>query len=73
VDEYQSQFEILYNKITRLSEDFRVSKFLSGHKEEVRIIVTMLKPTSLLATFGVAPQQTPLGHLKTMDHPTENC
>jgi hypothetical protein len=35
VDEYQSQFEVLSNRILGLTEDFRVSSFVSGLKEEV--------------------------------------
>lgn len=37
VDEYQSQFEVLSNRIPGLTEEFRVSTFVSGLKEEVRI------------------------------------
>jgi len=57
VDEYQSQFEVLSNRIPGLTEEFRVSSFVSGLKEEVRIMVTMLKPTSLPAAFGLARLQ----------------
>lgn len=53
VEEYQSQSKIQSNRIIGLSEEFRVNKFLSGLKEELRIMVTMLRPTTLLATFGL--------------------
>jgi len=59
VDEYQyqSQFEVLSNRIPGLTEYFRVSSFVSGLKEEVRIMVTMLKPTTLPNDFGLARLQ----------------
>lgn len=57
VDEYQSQFEVLSNRIPGLTEEFRVSSFVSGLKEEVRIMVSMFKPMSLPAAFGLARLQ----------------
>jgi hypothetical protein len=57
VDEYQSQFEVLSNRIPSLTEDFRVSSFVSGLKEEVRLMVTMLKPKTLPNAFGLARLQ----------------
>jgi hypothetical protein len=57
VDEYQSQFEVLSNRIPGLTEDFRVSSFVSGLKEEVRLMVTMLKPETLPKAFGLARLQ----------------
>jgi hypothetical protein len=57
VDEYQSQFEVLSNRTPGLTEYFRVSSFISGLKEEVRIMVTMLKPTTLPNAFGLARLQ----------------
>jgi hypothetical protein len=57
VEDYQTQFEILSNKIQGLSEEFKVSTFLSGLREEVRITVTMLKPRNLTTAFGLARLQ----------------
>jgi hypothetical protein len=57
VKDYQTQFEILSNRIQGMSEEFKVSTFLSGLKEEVRIMVTMMKPTALTTTFGLAKLQ----------------
>jgi hypothetical protein len=57
VDEYQSQFEVLSNGIPGLTEEFRVSSFISGLKEEVQIMVTMLQPTTLPNAFGLARLQ----------------
>ena len=57
VEEYQTAFEILSNKTNRVSEEFRTSTFLSGLKDELRIIVTMFKPNTLAAAFGLARLQ----------------
>lgn len=57
VEEYQSQFEILSNRINGLSEDFRIHTFLSELKDELKILVTMLKPTTLPTAFGLARLQ----------------
>ena len=57
VEEYQTAFEILSNKINGVSEEFRISTFLSGLKDELRIIVTMLRPNTLVAAFGLARLQ----------------
>ena len=57
VEEYQTAFEILSNKINGVSEEFRISTFLSGLKDELRIIVTMFKPNTLDAAFGLAQLQ----------------
>lgn len=57
VEDYQTQFEILSNKIQGLSEEFKVSTFLSDLREEVRITVTMLKPKDLTTAFGFARLQ----------------
>jgi len=52
VDEYQSQFKVLSNRILGLTEYFRMSSFVSGLKDEVQIMVTMLKPTTLPNALG---------------------
>ncbi|KAA8549923.1 hypothetical protein F0562_001607 [Nyssa sinensis] len=57
VEDYQTAFEILSNKISGVSEEFRISTFLSGLKDELRIIVTMFKPNTLAAAFGLARLQ----------------
>jgi hypothetical protein len=56
VEEYQTQFEILSNRFQGMSEEFKVSTFLSGLKEGIRITITMLKPNAL-TTFGLARSQ----------------
>jgi len=57
VEDYQYQFEVLSNKIPGLTKGFKVSSFISGLKEEVKIMVTMLKPSNLPAAFGLARLQ----------------
>lgn len=57
IEEYQMQFEILSNIISELIEEFRMSTFLNGLKDEVRIIVTMLHSLTLSATFELARLQ----------------
>jgi hypothetical protein len=57
IEVYQSEFEMLSNRISGLTEEFRVHTFLSGLKEEIRITVTMLKPNCLSAAFGLTRLQ----------------
>ena len=57
IEDYQTEFETLSNQISGLSEEFRISTFLSGLKDELRIIVTMFKPSTLAAAFGLARLQ----------------
>jgi hypothetical protein len=57
VKDYQYQFEVLSNRISGITEEFKVSSFISGLKEKVRIMVTMLKPPNLPAAFGLARLQ----------------
>ena len=45
------------NKITSLSEEFRISTFLSGLRDELRIIVIMFRSSTLSAAFGLARLQ----------------
>jgi len=68
VEDYQTQFEILSNKISGLTEGFKVSTFLSGLKEEIRIIVTMLKPKDLTTAFGLARLQEEEVKLRSRGH-----
>ena len=51
VEEYQTTFEILSYKINGMSEEFRISTFLSGLKDELRITVTMFKPKTLVVVL----------------------
>ena len=51
---YKGQFEALSNKITGLSDSHKLSYFLSGLKDEVRLPLKMLHPKNLNEAFGLA-------------------
>lgn len=67
VEAYQSQFEMLSNKISSISREFRISTFFSGLRDDLRIIVTMFKPSTLSAAFGLArlQEEEVLRHVKS--------
>ena len=54
---YKSEFEALANTIKGSSPQHKLSSFLSGLKDEVRLPVRMLNPPTLIATFGLAKIQ----------------
>jgi hypothetical protein len=62
VEKYRSQFEILFKVLSigifrSSTEEFWLRMFIGNLKEEVRITVAMLKPTSIGAAFGLARLQ----------------
>ena len=54
---YKSQFEMLSNRIRNLSESHKLSCFLSGLRDKVRLVVRMQNPRTLSATFRLAKIQ----------------
>lgn len=52
VEKYETQFKALSNRISGLAKEFRINTFISGLRGDLRIMVTMFKPTTLLAVFG---------------------
>ena len=54
---YKGNFKILSNKIVGLSESHKLSCFLSGLKDEIRLTIRMLVPKSLNEAFGLAKIQ----------------
>lgn len=54
VEEYQTEFEVLSNRIPRLPEYVRISTFVSGLRDDIRIMVTMFRPTNLPTAFVLA-------------------
>ena len=54
---YKGQFEALSNRIKGLSESHKLSCFLNGLKDEVRLPVKMLQPKNLNEAFGLAKIQ----------------
>lgn len=53
----KSQFEMLSNRIRNLFESHKLSCFMSGLKDEVRLAMRMQNPRSLNAAFGLAKIQ----------------
>ena len=54
---YKAEFEAVSNRIKGLSPLHKLSYFLSGLKDEIRLPVRMLNPQSLNAAFGLAKIQ----------------
>lgn len=54
VEEYQIDFEVLSNRILGLPEEFGISIFLSGLRDDIWVMVTMFRPTTLPTAFGLA-------------------
>ena len=54
---YKGQFEAISNGVRSLSEPHKLSCFLSGLKDEVRLPVRMLGPKNLNEAFGPAKMQ----------------
>ena len=54
---YKGNFEILSNRIKGLSKSHKLSCFLSGLKDEIRLLVRMLVPKSLNDAFRLAKIQ----------------
>ncbi|XP_075673885.1 uncharacterized protein LOC142643233 [Castanea sativa] len=54
---YKGQFEAISNRVRSLSELHKLSCFLSGLKDEVRLPVRMLGPKNLNKAFGLAKMQ----------------
>ncbi|XP_040988925.1 uncharacterized protein LOC121236540 [Juglans microcarpa x Juglans regia] len=54
---YKAQFETLSNRLKGLPEKHKLSCFMSGLKDEVRLPVRMLNPINLNAAFGLTKIQ----------------
>jgi hypothetical protein len=57
VEDYKAKFEVLSNRLRDLSENYKLSCFLSGLKENIRLPVRMFSPKTLLAAYGLAKIQ----------------
>lgn len=57
VSAYKAQFESLSNRLRGLSENHKLSCFLSSLKDEIRLPIRMLNPINLSAAFGLAKIQ----------------
>ncbi|XP_041009475.1 uncharacterized protein LOC121253540 [Juglans microcarpa x Juglans regia] len=54
VAEYKARFEALSNRLKRLPDSHKLSCFLSGLRDEIRLPLRMFKPVNLNAAFGLA-------------------
>lgn len=54
---YKGEFEALANRIKGLSPQHNLSYFLSGLKDEMRLPMRVLNPSTLIAAFGLAKIQ----------------
>nr|XP_027120660.1 uncharacterized protein LOC113737665 [Coffea arabica] len=73
VEEYQERFEelkvLMTMKNPHLSEEYFVSSFISGLKDEIKTMIKMLRPTSLSETFELAVlQENALNLLNHISH-----
>lgn len=51
---YKTQFEVISNQLKGLFENYKLSMFLSGLKDEIRLPVRTLHPQNLNSAFGLA-------------------
>jgi hypothetical protein len=57
VEEYKESFEAISNRLRGISDHNKLSYFLSGLKDKIRLPVRMFNPSILLATYGLANVQ----------------
>lgn len=57
VKDYKAQFEFLSNRLTHLSDKYKLSYFFAGLKEELKLLVRLLNPTNTNQAFGMARLQ----------------
>jgi len=54
VEEYKSQFELLANRVVGLLENLKLSCFIRGLMEEIRLPVRMFNPKSMTDAYSLA-------------------
>lgn len=57
VKAYKGQFETLSNRLGSLFENYKLSCFLSGLKDEIKLPVRMFNPPNLITAYGLAKIQ----------------
>jgi hypothetical protein len=57
IDDDKERFEALSNRVRGVDDHNRVSCFLGGLKDDIRLHVRMFKPQTLLAAYGLAKVQ----------------
>ncbi|XP_027088658.1 uncharacterized protein [Coffea arabica] len=69
VEEYQERFEelktLMMIKNPHLDEEYFISSFISGLKDEIKTMIRMLRPTTLSQTFEMATLQEDALRLQT--------
>lgn len=51
VEVYKTQFELLSNRVRKLTDSHKLSCFLGGLKEEIRMGVRILNPHNLISAY----------------------
>lgn len=54
MEEYTSQFEVLANCLGGLDEAYKLSCFLNGLKDNIRLSIKMLNPNNIQRAFALA-------------------
>jgi hypothetical protein len=54
LEDYKNQFDFLALKVHHLPDEHKLSCFLGGLKNEIRLPVRMFKPKSLAETYFLA-------------------
>jgi hypothetical protein len=54
LEDYKTRFDTLTLKVQRLPEEHKLSCFLGGLKDEIRLPVCMFNPKSLVDTYSLA-------------------
>jgi hypothetical protein len=57
LEEYKKQFEVLANRVADLLEAHKLSCFMRGLKDEIRLAVKMFKPKALVDAYALAKIQ----------------
>lgn len=57
IEAFKCEFEHLSNQLHGLAVPYKLSCFLGGLREDIRYMVRMMQPQSLLSTFGIAKMQ----------------
>jgi hypothetical protein len=57
LEEYKTQFELLANRVLRLSDSYKLSMFLGGLRDDIRVPVRMFNPKTLNDAYALARMQ----------------
>lgn len=57
VEDYKTQFESLSLRLRGLSDNYKLSCFLSGLRDDIRLPVRIFNPTSLISAYSLAKIQ----------------